>query len=372
MLTKEQRNYLSSIYFDPANPAAYSGLEMTWSAIRSEGKVTKRQLKEWLLEQDTYTSYFPVRRKFKRPRTVSPAVDYYWGSDVAYMLQFADENDGYGYFVVFIDLFSRFARVKPLKTLRGREMVDVMKLVFATRQPRYLYTDAGSEYTNRQVQSYLKNESIRQYTSRNEKKVAHAERLIKQLKRKLLQYMNEKNTYKWFDVLSDVVQAYNNSYHRVIKMTPAQAQRADQYTVWANQYFSKPPPPPSTVHGPHRLKRKKSAFTFNVGDRVKLSALKRPFDREYDQRYTTETFTITDRRMQGDVASYSVKDEQNEPIIGWFYPQELLKVHVRDDKTYKIEKVLKRRKRQGKEELFVKFRGYPKKFNSWVSDVDVL
>ena len=76
--------------------------------------------------------------------------------------------------------------------------------------------------------------------------------------------------------------------------------------------------------------------------------------------------------MQGDIASYSIKDEQNEAISGWFYPQELLKVSVPEDKTYRIEKVLKRRRRNGKEELFVKFRGYPKKFNSWVSDVDYI
>ena len=44
--------------------------------------------------------------------------------------------------------------------------------------------------------------------SRNEKKVAHAERLIKQIKRKLIQYMNEKNSHRWIDVLNDVINAY--------------------------------------------------------------------------------------------------------------------------------------------------------------------
>ena len=366
MLTKEAREYLSSVYFDPANPAAFSGLEKTWNVIKSEGKVTKKQLKEWLLEQDTYSSYFPVRRKFNRPRTISPGVNYYWGSDVAYMLPFAEYNNDHSYFVVFIDIFTRYAYAEPLKTLRGKEMVEVMRDVFKTEKPRYLYTDSGTEYTNRIVQRYLKQESITHYTSRNEKKVAHAERLIKQLKRKLLQYMNEKNTHEWVGTLQDVVQAYNNSYHRVINMTPAQAKDAKQYTVWSNQYFSKP----RNSQSPKRLKKNKNAFKFNIGDRVKISVLKKPFDREYDQRYTTETFTITDKRMQGNIPSYSIKDELNEPIVGWFYPQELLKVIVPSDKSYRIEKVLKRRKRNGKTELFVKFRGYPKKFNSWVSDVE--
>ena len=368
MLTANQRKYLASIYFDPANPAAFSGLDKTWKIIKSEGKVTKKQLKEWLLEQDTYTAYFPVQRRFKRPRTISPRVNSFWGSDVAYMLPFTAHNDGYSYFAVFIDLFSRYAQAKPMKTLRGREMLDVMKVVFEQDAPQSLYTDSGSEYTNRLVQNYLKRENIRHYTSKNEKKVAHAERLIKQLKRKILQYMNEKNTYKWVDVLPDIVHAYNNSFHRVIKMTPAQAQVSDQYSVWSNQYFSQPK---EAVEASH-LKKDKGDDKFQIGDRVKLAAIKKPFDREYDERYTTETFTVTDKRMQDNIPSFSIKDEQNEPIIGWFYPRELLKVNVPDDKTYKIEKVLKRRRRNGREEIFVKFRGYPKKFNAWVSDVDNL
>lgn len=368
MLTKAQRDYLSAIYFDPANPAAYSGLEKTWKIIKRDGKVTKKQLKTWLRTQDTYASYFPVKRRFKRPRTISPGVNFFWGSDVAFMLPFAPHNDEYAYFMVFIDMFSRYAYAEPLRTLRSKESMNVMETVFSKESPRSLFTDSGTEYTNRMVQNFLKRENIKHYTSKSEKKVALAERLIKQIKRKLLQYMNEKNTYRWVDVLQDVIHAYNNSYHRVIKMTPSQAKSADQYTVWANQYFTKP----KLQQEPKRLKRKKSPYTFEVGDQVKLSVLQRPFDREYDEKYTTETFKITDRRLQGNIPSYSIKDEKNDPIIGWFYPQELLKVTVPNDKTYKIEKVLKRRKRNGKEELFVKFRGYPKKFNDWVSEVDYI
>ena len=151
-------------------------------------------------------------------------------------------------------------------------------------------------------------------------------------------------------------------------MTPAQAQTADQYTVWANQFYSKPKP----TREPTRPKQKKDAHKFSVGDRVKLSVLKKPFDREYDEKYTTETFTITNRGQQGDIDTYSVKDEQNEAITGWFYPQELLKVFVPNDKAYKIEKVLKRRKRNGREEMLVRWRGYSKKFDSWITDVDYL
>ena len=76
--------------------------------------------------------------------------------------------------------------------------------------------------------------------------------------------------------------------------------------------------------------------------------------------------------MQGNIPSYTVKDELNEEIVGWFYPQELLRVFVPDDKKYKIEKVLKKRRRAGRNELLVKWRNWPDKFNSWVSEVEYL
>ena len=369
MLDEAKRAYLKSIYFDPKNPAAFSGLLKVWKIIRSDKKVTKAELKDWLLEQDTYTAYHPVNRKIKRPRTISPGVDAIWGSDVAYMIQFQEHNDGVGYFVVFIDLFSRYAWAYTLKTLRGVEMVKTIKSLFEEEQCKAFFTDSGSEYKNKLVETYLKSQQVKHYTSKNEKKVAHAERLIKQLKRKLIQYMNETNTYKWTSVLDDFVKAYNNSYHRIIKMTPSQARQADQYTVWSNQYFTKPknasPPRP-------KKPKNKQPFKFKEGDRVKLLAEKKPFDREYDEKYTAEVFTITDRRISDSIPTYTIKDEQNDPIIGWFYGKELLKVNVPEDKAYKIETVLRKRKRNGQNEIFVKFRGYPKKFNAWVSDVDYL
>lgn len=404
-LTKEQKDHLEKIYFDPSNPVSFSGLDKLWNALKKNNRydISKRQLKDWLLTQDTYTSYFPRKINFKRPRTISPRTDYIWGSDVAYMLAFSDDNDDFAYFTVFIDLFSRFAYAEPLKSLQARAMLNAMQEVFSDRQPQVLFTDAGSEYVNRIVKHYLKSKNIRHYVSRNEKKVAHAERLIKQVKRKLIQYMKEKNTLRWIDVLQDVITAYNNSYHRIIRMTPEQARDQEkQFEVWNNQ-FERPRKVQrkktaddrvnelqksdsssikSSRQRKHQQKRRrrrrvsslrsKTPFKFKVGDRVKVSALSRPFQREYNEKFSTETFTITDRRIQDGITSFSIQDEQKDPIIGWFYPQELLRVILPDDKKYKIEKILKKRTRNGKKELFVKFQGYPKKFNAWVSDVTEL
>ena len=43
------------------------------------------------------------------------------------MTKYKKQNDGYGYFVVFIDIFTRFLYTQVMKSLTGHEMVSVLK-----------------------------------------------------------------------------------------------------------------------------------------------------------------------------------------------------------------------------------------------------
>ena len=364
MLDKKKREYLQNVYFTPKSPGSFGSVQKVWKHIREDGVVSLNELKQWLLEQDEFTSYRSYKQKFRRPRVVVPYVDAVWGTDVAHMTQFAKDNDNFGYFVVFIDLFSRFAFASPLKTLKGVEMKATLQELFTKGKCEKLFSDRGTEYVNKVVENYLKSENVQHYTSLNEKKVAHAERLIKNIKKKLFKYMNYKNTRRWVDVLEPFIQAYNNTYHRTIQMTPAEARKSDSYTVWTNQY-EQPRRKARRVAKP----RNKSLYRFKIGDRVKLLALRKPFDREYQQAFTTEVFTIIDRAIKDGIDVYSIKDELNKPILGKFYANELTRVIVPDDKTYKIEKVLKRRTRNGRKEIYVKWLGYNNSFNSWVEDI---
>jgi hypothetical protein len=58
-----------------------------------------------------------------------------------------------------------------------------------------------------------------------------------------------------------------------------------------------------------------------------------------------------------------------ESIKEKFYEQEIQRVEKRDDDLFEIEKILKTRKRGSRVEYYVKWKGYPEKFNSWTSDL---
>ena len=67
---------------------------------------------------------------------------------------------------------------------------------------------------------------------------------------------------------------------------------------------------------------------------------------------------------------YTLKDFDGEAVRGHWYPEELQPITHNE---YKVERVLKRRTGEdGSRESFVKWQGWPEKFNSWIKDTDYI
>ena len=59
------------------------------------------------------------------------------------------------------------------------------------------------------------------YLIHNEGKSVVAERFIRTLKNKIYKYMTSVSKNVYIDKLDDIVNEYNNTYHRTIKIKPA-------------------------------------------------------------------------------------------------------------------------------------------------------
>ena len=65
---------------------------------------------------------------------------------------------------------------------------------------------------------------------------------------------------------------------------------------------------------------------------------------------------------------YKIADYNGDPVKGVWYPEELQQL---SQNQYRIERVFKRRKAaDGSTKLFVKWEGWPEKFNSWINKTD--
>jgi hypothetical protein len=96
------------------------------------------------------------------------------------------------------------------------------------------------------------------------------------------------------------------------------------------------------------------------------------FEKEYDQRWTGEIFKVSKRFTRQSFPLYELEDIEGKGISGTFYQTELQKVWFDSEDSFKIEKILKSRKRKGHpKESLVRWLHWPKKYDSWVSSSEV-
>ena len=126
------------------------------------------------------------------------------------------------------------------------------------------------------------------YSTYNEGKYIVAERFIKHMT------AVSKNVY--FDVLDDIVNKYNNTVHRTIKMKPVDV-ISDSYAEYNKDFHKKDP-------------------KFKVGDHVRI------FAKGHAPNWWEEVFVLS--KIKDTVSwTYVVTDVNGEEITGSFYKKEL-------------------------------------------------
>ena len=136
-----------------------------------------------------------------------------------------------------------------------------------------------------------------------------------------------KNVY--FDVLDDIVNKYDNTVHRTIKMKPIDV-TTDSYAEY-NEDSNKRNP------------------RFKVGDHVRISKYKNIFAKGYAPDWSEEIFVI--KKVNTVPWTYVINDLNGEEITGSFYENELQKTN---QEKFRIEKIIDRKG----DKLYVKWKGY--------------
>ena len=116
------------------------------------------------------------------------------------------------------------------------------------------------------------------YLIHNEGKLVVAERFIKTLKNKIYKYMTAISKNVYIDKLDDIVNEYNNTYHRTIKMKPVDV-KDNTYIDFKKEINNKDP-------------------KFKVGDHVRISKYKNIFAKGYTPNWSEEVFVIKKLKIQ--------------------------------------------------------------------------
>ena len=261
-------------------------------------------------------------------------------------------NDGVKYLLTCFDTFSKYAWVRPLKNKSGLCVKEAFESLLREKAPLYLQTDKGTELKNILFQSQLAEYEINFYTSeKDDMKAAIMERFNRTLKTRMYRYFTHSKSSRYVDVLQDLVQSYNHTYHSSIGMAPTSVNFKNERVV-RQKLFHKHPEKPK--------------LRFDTGRRVRISKLKQA----YLPGWSEEIFIIS-KKCPTTPVTYAIKDVANEEIKGRFYEPELQLI-IKEDNVYDVEKVLKTTRRNGKIQYYVKWKGYPDKFNSWIDSCSLV
>ena len=278
-------------------------------------------------------------------------VDELWQLDLCDTNALKQYNDGATFILTIIDVFSKMGFARSLIDKKGPTVLRAFLNVLeeSGRSPTNVQTDMGSEFTNRAFKAELKKRDIHFYVTYSENKAAVVERFNRTLKSRMWRYFTHNNTYKYVDVLQQLIDGYNASHHRGVGMPPEKVNSSNQLKIWT-KYYSE------------RVGKKR--FKFAVGDNVRISRDKGAFEKGYVQSWSEEYFVVK-KRMRRNPHVYILEDLNGETLLGVFYAEQLQKVSPSE--VFPISIVIRKR---GKRAL-VEWRGWPSSFNSWIPTEDL-
>ena len=276
------------------------------------------------------------------------------------MQKFAKINKGYKYLLTCIDVFSKYAWVIPIKSKGGNSVFMAFREILEDgRKPEKIQSDEGKEFINSYFKNFLNKENITFYIVNSELKASVVERFNRTLKEKMWRNFTFKGKYVYIDVIKDIVKAYNNSYHRTIKMRPVDVNKSNEEEIYERVFTSKG----------MRIKK----FALKINDKVRISKYKSVFAKGYTANWSEEIFVVSEQ-IARDPRVYKIRDLAGEQVEGIFYESELQKISNKeeDEGVFKVEAILRTRIRNKQKEVLIKWLGYPEKFNSWEPAANII
>jgi len=308
-----------------------------------------------MLKQYSKEIHKIAKKKYDTRKVITRGIDYIWSADLVDMYDLKD--DDYRYLLNIVDVLSKFAWSIPLKNKTGKTIVNELNKLFKEgRKPVKFWCDQGSEFYNKDVMKLFEENDIMIYSSYGKSKSNVVEGFNRTLKTEMWKRFDEQQSNKWVNMIPELLKWYNNKKHSTIGMTPIQASRKENETILLKKQDEK------------ESNKSEGKQLFQVGDKVRISRIKKTFEKGYTHNWSIEIF-IVEEVLNTKPITYKIKDENDNIIEGTFYNEELQKTEMGD--IYLIEKILKTKTIRGKKKYYVKWLGYTDDYNSWIDENDM-
>ena len=347
---------LKENYNNPSHPLAFSGISNIYNYFN--GVLSVKDIENFLASNEGYTIHREYKN-LKRNPSFARFKRYQFQIDLVDIRHLKEYNDGVSYLFNAIDSFSRYAFSRGIKNKSADSTLSAFKSILseAKTKPLTLISDRGSEITNKKFLSFCKENDIKVIHNYTSVHAAFVERFNRTLQKLVYTYMTENETFRFIDVLQLLVKSYNNKMHRMIQMTPSDAEKKENSLLVQDilqKYYNT------------FTKRKPK---FYKGQLVRIAKQKGKFSRGYKDQSNAEIFRIKSIKTSLPIPLYNLEEyDKSEIILGGFYAHEITPV---TNEVFRIEKIIKSKTTNGNKQHYVKWKGFPLKYNSWVSQKEL-
>ena len=362
-LSPATKETLERLYHDKEAEGALGGVEDLYKLAQSLGytDISLKDCRIFLSNQPTYALYRRARLNYPHNKTVAWFPGNVVMVDLMICLDTAEENDGFKYIYVQVDVYSRYLYCFPMKDRTPESVIEAIRDMMANapwKQTALIYWDREGAFISRKVKGFLKEKGIRAYFSRSETKSSMSERMIRYLRKRFARWFSTTKTKRWLERLPHIVSEYNNRVHSVTGQRPLDT-CIDPFVV---------------APIPEQLPSTTKARTLGIrkGDYVRISVIRDKLSKEVGGRknmktWSPEVFRVWRVRTSTNEPMYYLRDLAGEKVHGGFLSWEIFKVHDFDAERKVIENVYDEREgSDGRRESLVSYLNYPSSFVEWI------
>ena len=191
-------------HFNLKSPISYAGPTKVDKYLKKEGKykVSLRAIRKWLRGVYANSLQRPQRFKLKTRRDILQGFDSLWDDDLVDVSKVAEHNGGTKYLLVVVAVFSSHLWIEPLKNKLHESIIKALQNISRLgRIPEELRTDKGSEWKNKLVAAYLKQNNIHHYVIQNITKAYLSERVIRTIKGQMYRFITHNRNFHYMNSL---------------------------------------------------------------------------------------------------------------------------------------------------------------------------
>lgn len=221
-------------YTNPLHPTAFASLSRLRSFYKPRD-ISLAGLRHILTKIESYTQKKRPSKVMLHSPTFSWKKREHLQCDLIDLGMLKHDNRNVTFLLTIIDIFTRKAWVYGLRHKTAVETVNAFKKFLAEEhlelghreknEPLILSHDAGREFMSGLFQACLRENHIESRVPQTSLHCGFIERFNLSFKRILFSYLKSKSDNHYLQDLPDLVHIYNSRVHRMIKMSPNEAEK---------------------------------------------------------------------------------------------------------------------------------------------------